>query len=259
MPRGRRISTQFMKDPLAQQGERPDYVAAYDSEIRYMDDRFRGLYEALGWDRDTIVIVTADHGEEFWDRGMGGHAHTLQEELLRVPLIVIGGGYPAGRVEAPVGLVDVLPTLRSLVGLPRDDRNEGVSLIPALAGRARDWKDRTLFAHLVTFEEAAVHEGIIDGRWKLITTAGVVAALRHRGRPAGAAGPRAFAAGRGAPAARPLPGLRGREPDVRRAAHDAGAAAGRRRAAEGARVHQVGCKSFPQLVPGPVGAQDRLR
>ena len=164
---------EYMKDAVAQQGERPDYVAAYDSEIRYMDDRFRGLYEALGWDKDTIVIVTADHGEEFWDRGMGGHAHTLQDELLRVPLIVAGGPYPPGRVEAPVGLVDVLPTLRSLVGLPRDDRNEGVSLMPALAGRDRGWKDRTLFAHLMTFEEGALHEAVIDGRWKLITTGGV--------------------------------------------------------------------------------------
>jgi arylsulfatase A-like enzyme len=164
---------EFMKDPLAGHGERPEYVAAYDSEIRYLDDRLRGLYEALGWDRDTIVIVTADHGEEFWDRGMGGHAHTLQEELLRVPLIVIGGGFPPGRVEAPVGLVDVLPTLRALTGLPRDARNEGLSLASALEGRARGWAERTLFAHLVTFEEGAVHEAVLDGRFKLITTGGV--------------------------------------------------------------------------------------
>ena len=163
---------EFMKDPLAQQGERPDYVAAYDSEVRYMDDRFRGLYESLGWDRDTIIIVTADHGEEFWDRGMGGHAHTLHEELLHVPLIVIGGGFPAGRVARPVGLVDVLPTLRAMTGLPRDDRNEGVSLLPLLEGGARGWRDRTLYSHLVTFDEGAIHEGIIDGRWKLIATRG---------------------------------------------------------------------------------------
>jgi arylsulfatase A-like enzyme len=163
---------EFMKDGLATEGERPDYVAAYDSEIRYMDDRFRGLYDALGWDRDTIVIVTSDHGEEFWERGMGGHAHTLQEELLRVPLIVLGGGFPPGRVEAPVGLVDVLPTLRAMTGLPRDDRNEGVSLLAALDGRSRSWRDRTLYSHLVTFEEAQVHEGIIDGRFKLIASGG---------------------------------------------------------------------------------------
>ena len=162
----------YMKDGLAADGERPDYVAAYDSEIRTMDDRLRGLYEALGWDRDTILIVTADHGEEFWDRGFGGHAHTLQEELLRVPLIVAGGGFPPGRVEGPVGLVDVLPTLREMAGLPSDRRNEGRSLMPALRGARRGWTDRTLFAHLVTFDESEVHEGILQGRYKLISRGG---------------------------------------------------------------------------------------
>jgi arylsulfatase A-like enzyme len=76
-------------------------------------------------------------------------------------------------VEAPVGLVDVLPTLRALTGLPRDARNEGLSLASALEGRARGWAERTLFAHLVTFEEGAVHEAVLDGRFKLITTGGV--------------------------------------------------------------------------------------
>jgi arylsulfatase A-like enzyme len=75
-------------------------------------------------------------------------------------------------VEAPVGLVDVLPTLRAMVGLPRDAQNEGMSLFPALEGRGRGWRDRTLYAHLVTFEEGAVHEGILDGRYKLITKGG---------------------------------------------------------------------------------------
>lgn len=164
----------FMADGLAA-GERPDFVAAYDSEIRAMDDRLKGLYETFGWDRDTIVIVTADHGEEFWDRGYGGHAHSLQNELLRVPLIVSGAGFPPGRVDAPVGLVDVLPTLREIARLPRDPRNEGVSLVPALTGESRQWRDRTLYSHLVTFAESQVHEAILQGRWKLITTRGVSA------------------------------------------------------------------------------------
>lgn len=161
----------FMADGHAA-GERPDYVAAYDSEIRVMDDRLKGLFDALDWDRDTVLIVTADHGEEFWDRGQGGHAHSLQNELLRVPLIVYGGRFPPGRVEAPVGLVDILPTLRELAGLPADRRNEGVSLMPALSGTSRQWTDRTLYSHLVTFAESQVHEGIIQGRWKLISTGG---------------------------------------------------------------------------------------
>ena len=77
-----------------------------------------------------------------------------------------------------MGLVDILPTLRELAGLPADPRNEGVSLMPALSGTSRQWSDRTLYAHLLTFggrdgTGSAVHEGIIQGRWKLISTGGV--------------------------------------------------------------------------------------
>jgi arylsulfatase A-like enzyme len=154
-------------------GEHPEYVAAYDSEVRTMDDRLKGLFEALGWDRDTLVLITADHGEEFWDRGYGGHAHTLHEELLHVPLIVSGGRFPPGHVAAPVDLLDVLPTLRAYAGLPPDSRNEGVSLMPVISGASpRGWKDRTLFAHLVTLSDSVLHEAVIDGRYKLIMTGG---------------------------------------------------------------------------------------
>jgi hypothetical protein len=48
-----------------------------------------------------------------------------------------------------------------------------MSLMPALTGKARHWRDRTLYSHLVTFAESQVHEGILKGRWKLISTKGV--------------------------------------------------------------------------------------
>lgn len=142
------------------------FVDAYDSEIRSLDDGLARLYRACGWAEDTVVIVTSDHGEEFGDHGRGGHAHTLYDEVLRVPLIVHGvPGAVARRVDEPVSLVDVLPTLRELLGGPADPRAEGVSLLPLLRGGTTGF-DRPLFAHLVQFETGRVWDASIEGGWK---------------------------------------------------------------------------------------------
>ena len=93
----------------------------------------------MGWDDGTIVVVTADHGEEFGDHGGGGHAHSLFSELLRVPLVFHAphGRFTPRHVSEPVSLLDVLPTLRAphrAAGRPRD---EGVSLAGLLRGATR--------------------------------------------------------------------------------------------------------------------------
>lgn len=144
------------------------FVDAYDSEIRSLDDGLARLYRACGWAQDTVVIVTSDHGEEFGDHGGGGHAHTLYSEVLRVPLVVHGlpGAVPR-RVDEPVSLVDVLPTLRDLVGLPADPRAEGVSLLDLARGGGQGF-DRPLFAHLVQFETGRIWEATLQGEWKRV-------------------------------------------------------------------------------------------
>jgi arylsulfatase A-like enzyme len=144
------------------------FVNAYDSEIRSLDDGLARLYRACGWADDTVVIVTSDHGEEFGDHGGGGHAHSLYSEVLRVPLVVHGvPGAIARRVDEPVSLVDVLPTLRELAGGAFDPRAEGVSLLPILRGGTGGF-DRPLFAHLVQFETGRVWEATVAGEWKRI-------------------------------------------------------------------------------------------
>jgi arylsulfatase A-like enzyme len=144
------------------------YVDAYDSEIRSLDDGLARLYRACGWADDTVVIVTSDHGEEFGDHGGGGHAHSLYSEVLRVPLLVHGlPGAVARRIDEPVSLVDVLPTLRELAGGAADPRAEGVSLLGLLRGGGQGF-DRSLFAHLVQFETGRVWEATLAGEWKRI-------------------------------------------------------------------------------------------
>ena len=94
-------------------------VNRYDGEIAYWDDRFGRLMKALetrGLLEDTLVVVTADHGEEFLDHGMLRHGHSLHDELLRVPLIFLNTGRDPKRRSDPAGLVDVAPTLMGLIG-----------------------------------------------------------------------------------------------------------------------------------------------
>jgi arylsulfatase A-like enzyme len=98
-------------------------VDLYDDEIRFNDHYFGELVERLeerGLYRDSMLVLTSDHGEEFGERGGSGHGFTLFEEVVRVPLVVkYPGNAGAGTsVEAPVSLLDVLPTVLATAGLP---------------------------------------------------------------------------------------------------------------------------------------------
>jgi arylsulfatase A-like enzyme len=145
-------------------------IAAYDSNLSFMDEKIREVFEALDLDSDAVVIVTADHGEEFGDHGSIGHGNTLYEELLRVPLVLFGPGrVPVGRVAAPVSLVDLLPTLRELLGLEPDAPDAGRSLLAA--ARAPD-PSRVLFP--MRWDEFASppisRKAVVTERYKLILT-----------------------------------------------------------------------------------------
>jgi arylsulfatase A-like enzyme len=147
-------------------------VAAYDSEIRHVDGRVEEVFRRFGWER-ALVVVTADHGEEFGEHGGTGHGRTLHEESLRVPLLVRfpGGAHGGRRVAIPVSLVDVLPTLREAAGLAPDPRNEGRSLLGLVGGGAGpEWEERALFAHLLERRPAGDRETVaaVQGDWKLV-------------------------------------------------------------------------------------------
>jgi arylsulfatase A-like enzyme len=119
--------------------DREHVIALYDAEIRFTDDilgRVLDALEARGRLRDTVVVVTADHGEEFFEHGGKGHQRTLYEEVVRVPLVVSWPGrLPGGVVvEDPVRLIDVMPTVLALAGLPAPPRMQGRDLAPLWRG-----------------------------------------------------------------------------------------------------------------------------
>ncbi len=88
----------------------------YDAEIAFADEQIGRLLERLeaeGLEESTLVVLTSDHGEEFFDHGQTGHGWSLYQEQLHVPLILRwGGAFEGGAVvRHPVHLLDVAPTL----------------------------------------------------------------------------------------------------------------------------------------------------
>lgn len=109
----------------------------YDGHVAFGDacvGRIRQCLQDLGLARDTALIVTADHGEEFMEHGGFDHGRTLYEEVLHVPLVMEAPGRTARRKVVPevVRLLDVAPTIMDLVGLPMPKSMQGRSLLPAL-------------------------------------------------------------------------------------------------------------------------------
>jgi arylsulfatase A-like enzyme len=114
------------------------FTALYDTEIRYVDRAIGELLDAIPPDvlADTLIVLTADHGEELQDHGGWKHGHTLYEDQIHVPLIFRWDGrIPAGR-RAPgvVRLVDVAPTLLAATGAEAPPSWQGESLLAALRG-----------------------------------------------------------------------------------------------------------------------------
>jgi len=121
-------------------------ISAYDSEIHHADLHLRQASELLGWERQTLLVFTSDHGEELGERGFWGHARSLHAETLNVPLLVFGPGVPALRVRERVSHVDVLPTLREVSGAPAAPGLAGLSLWRLIREEATRLPERTLFA-----------------------------------------------------------------------------------------------------------------
>ena len=117
--------------------------ALYRGEVAWTDAAIGELLDALeqrGRLDETLIIVTADHGEEFFEHGGRGHRQTLFDEVLRVPLLVVPPRSvvpePAATCADQVSLSDLLPTVLDLCGLDAPEGLHGRSLRPALEGTA---------------------------------------------------------------------------------------------------------------------------
>jgi arylsulfatase A-like enzyme len=118
----------------------PYIKALYDGEVHYADRHIGALLAALDPEvlKNTLIVLTADHGEELYDHGGWKHGQSLYDEQIHVPLIFRWDGHiPAGkRLDGTVRLLDLMPTLTAAAGDVKPDPTwEGVNLLPSLTGK----------------------------------------------------------------------------------------------------------------------------
>lgn len=134
-------------------GEGKKALRRYDSEISYVDDAIKKLYKAFKWDKDTLIIFTADHGEAFGERvnqfgkKERGHGKTLNREVIKVPLFFYMKGLTKKVINFNASHVDVLPTLASLLNFQKKDYWKGDDLSSFLISNKKP-KKRYLYADL---------------------------------------------------------------------------------------------------------------
>jgi arylsulfatase A-like enzyme len=175
---------EFMADVPRTAGGQIMVDDLYAAEVEYLDQEFGVLVKGLRtrgmWD-DTLVAITADHGEGLSD-GLARHGwafHRLvYQEQLHVPMIVRGPGIPAGgQVAELVRTVDVAPTLLDYAGIEDPSRPDGVTLRPLLEGRAD--VSRVAYADQINgydlnskiaekLPSGAFLNCVVDWPWKLI-------------------------------------------------------------------------------------------
>jgi arylsulfatase A-like enzyme len=116
-----------------------DLRSLYQGEVAEVDALVGGVLaeiDRLGLAERTLVVVTAGHGEEFGEHGDLAYGHSLYQEIVQVPLVLRGPGemQDGWRVETPVSLVDLMPTILRFVGTTLPVEAGGRSLVPALLG-----------------------------------------------------------------------------------------------------------------------------
>jgi arylsulfatase A-like enzyme len=164
------------------------YANAYDEKIAEVDDYFGDLYAWLdrrGLLENSIVILSSDHGEAVGEHDYWFDHGTLYDEVLRVPLIVRlpGGEHGGRRISTPVQLVDLMPTVLELAGLPVPPDLHGRSLAAAIGGAALEAVP--IFARGGIGDQEAVLDGGDKLIWSVPTSSSFQTILRHPRMPEG--------------------------------------------------------------------------
>jgi len=152
-------------------------LVLYDAKIHdhdfYLGQLINFLQTAGLW-KNTLLILTADHGEEFYDHRGWGHGQSLYQEVIHVPLVMSDAGFlPRGvRIKSPVSLLDLMPTLLSLLNLKSKLKLpyslEGVDLKNIITCFHLLFRKEPIYAELTQGNQKAY--ALIDDHWKLIKT-----------------------------------------------------------------------------------------
>lgn len=142
--------------------DRRQYISAYDDEVAAADVAFDTLIReihSIRLGRAAVVVLTADHGEQFLEHGGWEHSSNLYDELIKVPLGIQVPGVPARTVDEQVQLIDLFPTLLELADADVPS-NSGRSLRPLFRGHAD--------ARIAVSEVVASQYAVRDRGFKLI-------------------------------------------------------------------------------------------
>jgi arylsulfatase A-like enzyme/uncharacterized membrane protein YbhN (UPF0104 family) len=146
---GEGVARVSMPEPEPEMAE--ELHALYRGEIEYLDGNFGKLLdrlEAAGVYDDTVIVLTADHGEEFHDHGGFWHGLTLYDEQIHVPLVIKwanGVDGPSNGADSGIArLIDVGPTILGTAGVPVPETMQGIDLRTPFASRLE--KDQQVFA-----------------------------------------------------------------------------------------------------------------
>jgi arylsulfatase A-like enzyme len=132
------LSAERQTEPLSSKGR--EFVRyMYDGDVRFIDREIASLIDAARKrNPESLIVITSDHGEEFWEHGSVGHTKTAYRELAHVPLIIASGSLDARKIDSPVENLGILPTIASFLGLSIPDGCQGDSLMPFLSGELPD-------------------------------------------------------------------------------------------------------------------------
>jgi len=141
----------------------------YLNAVKHSDRVARNLVEhTLAEHPDTIIVITADHGESLGEHGVFDHLYTLYQVLLRTPLVIYHPNVKPGSTQKLTQHIDLFPTLAELLGEPQADMG-GTSLIPLMERTAGEWRDELAFAGWGAYRKILWRHWAIRGpRWKLI-------------------------------------------------------------------------------------------
>jgi arylsulfatase A-like enzyme/tetratricopeptide (TPR) repeat protein len=146
----------------------------YSGEVAYVDSEIKKLFDGLekkGFMEDTLVVLTADHGESLGEHGESTHGYFAYNSTIWVPLIMTGPGIKTKRIDEFVSHIDIFPTICDFLGIEKPSFLQGVSLLPLANGKK--WAKRGIY-----FESLVAHysrgwaplQGYIEEKKKFIAS-----------------------------------------------------------------------------------------
>ena len=139
-------------------------IASYDTGVKYVDKQLYYFFDSIKNEpffENTLFIISAEHGEDLGDHKLFFHGD-IYNVNIHVPLVFIHPKLKPLEIKGAVSTVDIMPTIFSLMGIPKNEKAEGEDLSPLFNGE--NYKERPIFSERAPFNEYSA----IMGNWKYI-------------------------------------------------------------------------------------------